>query len=383
MNLNKNAMKKTSFIYCLLILGEFIFLTACNNAEYDTAKNAVYISEATNSNLSKVTVDDMGGKTTVTVRLADVCDKDVKVKVGVASDQELAAFNKKNGTEYAALPTSNFVLSEQDLIIKQGKVTAPTVEVAVKPLTEEQINSGIKYIIPLTITSADETILANAKSVFYAVDQVIVTKAPCMKSGTSIMAELPGANIKTVPWTLEYRIWVETLYSTNTAQTVSWWGAGPATEIYFRWGDANVPGNLIMTKTQNGQFISTKAAKSGQWYHHAWVHDGKTVKLYINGVYDTQMDSPGKVSEMDNEFSIGTGRCSYMYSEWRFWSVARTAKQISENMFSVNPQSEGLEVYLKMNEGQGNIIHDFAGKHTINAKATLDLEWRTIRSDEQ
>lgn len=371
---------------CLgLFFGEIILLSACHNAEYDSLENAVYISETQDGNLKKVTIDDNGGKATLTVRVASAYDEDVKIKIGTVSEEELAEFNKKNGTSYVALPVENYILSEQELTIKQGKITAPTVEIAIKPLAEAQIGSGDKYVLPLSIISANKDILRSSKSIFYSIDQVIVTTAPYMKKGTTIKVDLPDANIETLTWTLEYRIWVEKLYNTGNdqAQTVSYWGAGPATEIYFRWGDANVTGDLIMTKTQGGQFISTKHAKSGQWYHHAWVHDGKTVKLYINGEYDTQMDSPGKMSKLSNEMSIDTGKESYMYSEWRFWTVARTAKQIKENMFSVNSKSEGLEVYFKMNEGKGKVINDHVGKYTINAEANKDIEWRTIRSDQQ
>lgn len=375
-------MKKVSTYIALALWGS-CFLTACNDAEYDSTKNSVYVAEAQEGNLKKITVDENGGKATVTVRSAAFYDKDVKVKIGPASEQELAEFNKKNGTAYIALSANNYKLSENEVIIKKGQVTAPTIEVAIDPLTKEQIESGDKYVVPLSIVSADESVLGSSKSMFYAIDQVIITTAPYLKSGNGISIKMPGAGIKTLAWTLEYRIWVETLFTTNTAQGVSWWGAGPATEIYFRWGDANVPGNLIMTKTQGGQFISTKPAKSGQWYHHAWVHDGKTVKLYINGEYDAQMDSPGKMSELDDETTLGTGSQPYMYSEWRFWSVARTQKQIKENMFSVNPQSNGLEIYLKLNEGTGKTFKEYVGKYKASAEANKDFEWRTIRSDQQ
>ena len=36
-------------------------------------------------------------------------------------------------------------------------------------------------------------------------------------------------------------------------------------------------------------------------------------------------------------------------SEARFWTVARTQQQIQENMLTVDPKSEGLEVYYKLN----------------------------------
>lgn len=372
---------KTRLFYISLALWSLCLLIGCNDSEYSAIGNAVYISEAKDGNLKKVTISDTGGKATVTVRSAAFYNKDVIAQIGSASEEDLIAFNKKNGTAYVALPASNYTLSDSEITIKKGQVTAPMVEVAIKPLTAEQINSGDKYVLALSILSAGESVLENSKNIFYAIDQVIVTSAPYLKNGGDINVTLDNANIKTMAWTMEYRVCAEKLYTTNTAQGAFWWGSGASECIYLRWGDAAVPGNLIMIKTQGGQFISTKPAKSGQWYHHAWVHDGKTVKLYINGEYDTQMDSPGKMSEFENTFMLQGNK--FMYSEYRLWSKARTQKQIKENMFSVNPQSEGLEVYLKLNDGTGKSFKESTGKYGTDASATEDIEWRTIRSDQQ
>lgn len=363
-----------------LALGGLFYLSSCQNAAYDVIENGVYISEAENGNLKKVTVDNTGGKATVTLRAAAASVNDTHISIGRASNEELAAFNKRNGTSYVALPEGNYSISNTDVTLAGGKITAPSVEVSIKPLTEEQINSGDKYILPISILSADGTIQETAKTMFYSIDQVIITQAPYLKSGNiSVKME---KQIKTLPWTLEYRVWVKSL-NPRAAMSVESWGAGPASEIYIRWGDANVDGRLIMMKTQSGQFISTKQAKSGQWYHHAWVHDGKTVKLYINGELDAQMDSPGKISELAKEMGLYTGYIGSMFSEFRFWSVARTQKQIKENMFSVNPTSDGLELYLKLNEGTGKAFKEYAGKNGVTATATGEVEWNQIRSDQQ
>ncbi len=373
---------KINKIFTVFFLVSLIGVEGCDNAKYEVIDNGVYISEAAKSNINKITVDDKGGLSTITVRTASFCDNDVHIDLGKATANELAEFNQHNGTAYKILPDTCFSLSANKVVIPKGNISAPTVEVKVKPLGNELIESGDKYVLPVTIESADENIHKPAKTMFYTIDQVIITSAPYLK-GRSINVAL-DKKITTLPWTLEYRIWVKELYASNYAQGVSFWGAGPATEIYFRWGDANVPGNLIMTKTQGGQFISTKPAKGGQWYHHAWVHDGKTVKLYINGEFDTQMDSPGKISELEEKFGLYSGQTAFMWSEWRFWSVARTQKQIKENMFSVNPATEGLEIYFKFNEGKGKTFKDYAGKHNITAVADGDIEWKAgIRSDEQ
>ena len=374
--MKRNILSKLIMLVCV-----FSFV-ACENATYSVIENGIYISEAENSNINKITVDDNGGVATITVRSGSFYDKDVHVNLGKATQDELTMFNLHNGTAYKMLPDTCFSLSSTEVIVAKGMVSAPTVKVKVKPLGSKMIESGDKYVLPISIVSSDESVHKPAKTMFYTIDQVIITSAPYLK-GREINIEM-DKKITTLPWTLEYRIWVENLYSNNYAQSVSYWGAGSATEIYFRWGDANVPGNLIMIKTQGGQFVSTKPAKSGQWYHHAWVHDGKTVKLYINGEFDTQMDSPGKISELEQTLGLSCGKTAYMWSEWRFWSVARSQKQIKENMFSVNPATEGLEVYLKLNEGHGKTFKDYAGKHNVKAEANGDIVWKSgIRSDEQ
>ena len=355
-------------------------------ADYSTVKNAIYISEAEDTNIKNIQLDEKGGVTFLTVRSASFYDDNVSVKIGAATVSEIDDFNKRNGTSYITLPEDNYTLSETDLVIEKGNVRAPLITINLKPLTKEQIDSGDKFVLPLSIISSDEETLKNAKCIFYILDQIIITSVPKIKSGNDIKVSYPEANIKTLKWTLEYRVNSAFLPSSSTAQGLLYLGAGPATEIYLRFGDADVPGNRIMMKTQGAQFISNKDLKPNTWYHMAWVHDGKTVKSYINGEFDAQMDSPGHISELNNDMSIFSGtREQYMGSEFRFWTVARTQKQIKDNMFSVNPKTEGLAIYLKLNEGVGDDFKDSAEKYKVTAHSSRSgIEWLDgVRSDEQ
>ena len=54
-------------------------------------------------------------------------------------------------------------------------------------------------------------------------------------------------------------------------------------------------------------------------------------------------------------------------SEVRLWSVARTRNQLQQNMLTVDPKSEGLELYYKFNGSEvqeGRTIKDATGKIT-------------------
>ena len=58
----------------------------------------------------------------------------------------------------------------------------------------------------------------------------------------------------------------------------------------------------------------------------------------------------------------------------RVWSVARTADEIWENMYDVDPHTTGLIGYWKFDEGQGNVIRDWTGNGN-DGVAENDLEW--------
>lgn len=133
--------------------------------------------------------------------------------------------------------------------------------------------------------------------------------------------------------------------------------------LIFRIGDLALPGghNDWIQIAGNKQYHSTQTFEKGKWYHVAFTYDqptGKTV-IYINGIKaaESSWDAPGFVLANDVGFNIGKvagfmwgERPFYGYmSEVRMWSTARTENQIKQNMLTVDPKSEGLDFYYKLN----------------------------------
>jgi hypothetical protein len=376
----KKIITKMSILLCgIFIITSF---AACNDAEYSVKKDVVFLSEAQNSNSKKIILDDKGGSASASIRISGIASKDIKATLGTDAEV-LNAFNKRNGTSYELLSPEYYSFSDTQTIIKAGTTSAPSINLTIEPLPEKLANSGKKFAIPVTIKEAEgNELLSAAKSMVYILDQVIITNAPIMTNHTTLKVTSNGDVINTTNWTVEYSLNSSYLPTSTTAQGLLFIGAGSGVEIYFRLGDAAVPGNLIMIKTQGSQFISTVELQKDTWYHFAWVHDGKTVKLYVNGKFDTQMDSPGKESQINTEFTFESPRQSFMWSEFRLWSVARSEKQIQENRYACDPAAEGLEIYLKMNEGQGRSVIDYANKHGISGEFSTDINWKIgIRSD--
>ena len=62
------------------------------------------------------------------------------------------------------------------------------------------------------------------------------------------------------------------------------------TEIYIRFGDANVDYDKLQIKTYGSQFNSNTAFEPETWYHLAFVCGNGKCIMYINGQEDASMD---------------------------------------------------------------------------------------------
>ncbi|MFA6832638.1 MAG: DUF1735 and LamG domain-containing protein [Bacteroidaceae bacterium] len=383
----KNKIQKISM---WLMSAAFIFgMVSCNDAEYTTMSNAAYLSEAQTLSFKKVTVDDKGGKTTITVRTAAPVDADTKLEI-VYDVQAVENFNKRNGTNYLPLPEDSYELGETEVTILKGKVSASMVNVKLAPFSDEMMESGSKYALPLSVkvVTGDIPLLDNAKSVVYILDQVIITSVPIMNRSNNFVIKKPIDELILDAWTIEFRLNISMLGTeigqmNNQAIFGSW---GPDSEIFFRFGDAPIKGNIFQVKTMGSQLNSIYEFNPKQWYHIAIVNDGTKVKLYVDGNLDSSMDSPGKQTVLNGDLGFGNNnylKADVMLSEFRLWNVARTQAQLQNNMFAVSPKSPDLTFYFKFNEGEGNDFTDATG-HGYIGSSKGNTQWvHGIRSDQK
>ena len=261
-------------------------------------------------------------------------------------------------------------------------------EVNINPLTDEQSTSGDKYAIPVTVEPVSSAVssVSSISSYILLLDQVIITSVPVLDSSNKVTpnpAMRQDYNLN--EWSLEFRINMSSFDVNNQAII----GMYPD-EIYVRFGDAGKDYNMLQIKTQSSQIDSNTRFDVNKWYHIAIVGEPSSLKLYVNGTLDCTLALSGSASwniAKDNITLIGSGATYFwadcMLSEFRFWTKAISQSQIQNNMFAINPQTEGLEAYWKMNEGEGNEFEDFTG-HGNNLKADGTVRWKDgIRSDEQ
>ncbi|MEF9922775.1 MAG: DUF1735 and LamG domain-containing protein [Bacteroides sp.] len=347
----------TNFYKVLALAG---LLVSCD-APYTPIANNVYFAEAQNVDFKKITVAENGASTSLFVRMAAVQQKEVEVSIAV-DKVVLDNYNRKNGTNYLLLPDTLYSLEATTTKIKQGEVSSNPVNVAIKAL-DKRLEVSEKYAIPLKINSAKGAELLEASSsIVLLIDKVIATNVLFMKAGARINYALTDENqglSDLEQYTIEFLTYSES-YGKNK-HILSFGAPTGKVGLFARFGEFDHPYDEIQIKPGGAPIYGPSRFEPKRWYHVALTYDGSLVKLYQNGKLDVSSDSPTLGEKHTWRTIMFTTGNAGSLSEIRIWKVARTQTQISENMYAVNPKSEGLELYWKLDEGEGTIVKDYTG----------------------
>lgn len=177
--------------------------------------------------------------------------------------------------------------------------------------------------------------------------------------------------------------WVGTLFGIEGRFLIR---HGDNMDNYKQW-------ELVCGLTSNGEFKlrSSKDLPGGEWTHIAVVLDGTNATLYQDGenvgtsalddkIYDVDLTAAFDGWEQPQSFHLGRSYnnardfCGNM-SEVRVWNRALTQDEIKakDHFYTVDPSSEGLVAYWKMNEGSGTTFKDYTSNGNDMTCYVLDL----------
>ncbi len=386
-------MKSIKYMFGCALLWGSLSLISCDNADSPALNDAVYLVESENGVENLLIDDETGNIGSVTVKKASPASEDVKVTLQV-SKADVDEYNSQNGTNYEILPEGSYEILTPEVTIKAGEVSSERAEVKILPLSEEMKNSGKKYILPIAIASTSNPnlqILNNRKSAYYGCTFVLISKAVVVPQPVAIDCHM-RQEYNLPEWTLEMRIKTSICRAGINNQAfcniISDKGPGSG-YIYGRFEGAN----LLLAVNQKGcNFQIEGGPKPNTWYHLAVVYRASsgTVECYLNGVLNntvqaSQFEKVCNFSANKFKLALTNKRGTFTMHEVRWWTKAISASQIKNNMFNIDPQSDGLEAYWKMNEGEGAILHDATG-HGNDAELTPQdqlgkVKWETVRSD--
>ncbi|WP_073348197.1 DUF1735 and LamG domain-containing protein [Bacteroides congonensis] len=351
--------------YLLLTIFWVGILSACTNVE--TFKDVLYFTGTEDSPAVKYTID---GPAEIGVTVSASCQvtSDQIIRVRVDQDK-LEGYNALYGKKYKMVPTKDYMLSNDEIVLKAGENISE--QLIFSLLRASNFEEGVTYCVPLTITdvTGGMPVLDSSRTVYLVLNQVMVVNAANLSRTNMQLPFESDPSLAAVPQvTMEARVKVNKFASSSPfISTVM----GVEEEFLLRFGDTTIKPNQIQLAGGGFPVTGKTEFEVDKWYHLAVVFDGSTIKLYVNGELDGQVDAPrGPVILCGNtdkrRFCIGSSVNSrYLdgsISEVRVWKRALTQNEIQNNMCYISPDYyQDMVAYWRFNEGGGAVIKDWTG----------------------
>ena len=364
--------KNILFAVALTVLS----LSSCQQ-KYSVIDNMVYLKDAEKTASKKLTINDEGAETILVSRLGQKTDVDVNVEYAI-DPSFVDEYNRVNGTDYLALPEEYCSFSENMATIKAGEINSVPVTLSIKPL-DNKIEPSKKYAVPVSIVNSEgvET-MKSSSSMVIILDQIITTsvlnlsKAKIGLTGNPLVGSYQT-------WTIEWLFNKYNLGKNNTNWNLK--GADNKALVYTRTGDVGHPAGEFMIKVGTDQVRMESLLETNKWYHMAVVYDGSSFKFYLNGELQLTKAAACAGQTFDIAYiDFGNVKEAYNFngyvSELRLWSVPRSQTEVQNNMYVVSPDSKGLEIYWKCNDGSGTTIHDYSGNERHGTLSSAET-WMT------
>ena len=357
-------MNKHIFNY-LILGGMALLMGACNDSESDLLEPKVYF-ESKEYNLPMEDVNDML-TFSLTSRLSTKTSSEVDVSYAIADPSVVEEYNAKYGTAYEMFDVSHVKLSSTISSIPSGELYADDVAMELSGL--ETLKEGKAYVVPVQVQSTSVPSLPGTDIAFFLLSKPIkITKVGAFNYDW-ISIKFPVGTFFS-SFTYEALIYVTSFGNNNTIM-------GTEGIMIFRIGDAPGVNKDYLEAAGTQKYNVTKPLQTNRWYHVALTYDQPTGKtgIYVNGEkwagsdwgidgFDPNADVGFNIGMLPG-FQWGTRPLSGKMSEIRVWSVARTENQLKLNMLGVDPESEGLSLYYKLDGSEtqeSGVIKDATGR---------------------
>lgn len=368
-----------TLLFSAVVAGVGIF-AACDDAEYSVLDTHAYIDEALGGTSSKVTVQATGETTTtINIHMSNAASADSHYKL-VVDPSVLEEYNKQNGTSYITIPEGQYKLPD-DILIKSGEYNAEETTITLEAFSEEMVNSGEAYALPVRLVSKDGNypVMPNTGAYIILAENIIQFSAPQFFGGAKLSSPEYASDPKSYSqYTVEARFQISNTANRNRAVFTTSDGEPNGGSLLLRFEDPQSanndhPAHSLVQIQLNGSYVNpTNHFETNKWQHIAVTFDGTTYRIYVNGIDSGKLEGGkpclkfkgiGWFTDGDGNQSGWWNGCKILVSQIRIWSVARNAAQIQNSMTQVSPKSTGLEAYWRMDKGTTETRSD--GTYTV------------------
>lgn len=366
----------------ILLATAALAAAACQESmEY---KDVVYFTGTENTAVTSMYVE---GPTALGLTVTSSAKLGAEMTVGVQVVPEaLEAFNMAQGTAYKMLPDGSYKLGGTTFTIEAGKSVSLPVNFEI--LSMDDFEDGVIYCAPirLTETSNGMEVLEASRITYIVINQIITTQGPDFGqtdyiSVPTMMNNAMFADMGTC--TMEIRVKMDAFYAASANPGIAS-VIGVEENFLLRFGDISCDKNQLQYAGRGASVTSSSHFNTGTWYHIAVVDNGSTLTLYVDGNVEGTVDSSGKSAInlgdtwMDG-FHIGyseRGRLmDGVVSEARVWNRALSPIELVNNQCYVDPSSEGLVCYWRLDGLVDGVFQDLTGNGNPGVPSTQNINW--------
>ena len=384
------------FLRYIPVLAMALAMTACQSNDEENFANKGFINASSMVSETIVKGNVATQEKTLNITLARPAETDInatmEVNASLLDTYVKAYYADPELTKL--LPSECYETENNKVTINKGSVKSDDAKFLFKDLGT--LNRDYVYVLPVTVHTSDISLLASASNYYF------VFRAGALINVVTDMSK----NYLTVKWADDWRnvvsdmsqITIEALiYPREFGKLIST-VMGIEGQFLMRIGDAGYPDNQIQIATSRGNFpdaSSDKGLDTKKWQHVALTYNAETSEyvIYVNGkVQSSGTKYLGNINILgngsDRDFLIGK---SYDDNRWfegnmsevRVWNVVRTQKEIQDNIYTVDPQTEGLVGYWKMDDNTttGKVV-DATG-HGNDAIANSTLSFHNVSLPEK
>lgn len=370
---------KRILLFCLLGLS-LAGTAGCDDAENSALSNLLYLAEAEKSDAygCNTSIIRSGHQIYVTARMSSKLDHPVTVDVDV-DEALIDRHNAEFDETLQLLPESNWTFLDDEGSPVQGRhceITIPAGQSSASvPIRLTAVAAGDlnQYALPLTISGCSEAIpvFSQQKNVLYTFQQDFEIPVFIIKGSHDIVwrwanNDFPATNT----WTVEFHFTLNRMTNDQAYGNEMAWINGNPSSLYLRpYAHSDAMDIHLHGSFDAGGFSVEKGLWSdpvndGRWHHFAYVCNNDKVTSYLDGVEMASVVNPlwQEPTKFDGfNFASPHHPSPIGFSEYRIWTVARSAGDIERYKYSVNPKAKGLFAYYKLNEGEGHVFHDATG----------------------
>ena len=363
--------------YGVLALSAAVALASCQTEKEALEKhhftNKLYINTQTVS--EELLVKAGSGDMVRTLNIATALQVEEDLTGVLVADTSLVEQyrNEYIMPEAVALPLSCCTIDNPEVVILKGSNASAPATITITNLGN--LNRNLVYVMPVALKNVtDINVIASKTVVYYVFKGAALINVVC-----NFTNNRAGAQTWKTPekFTNMTQFTAECLVRQNVAGKLISTLLGTEGGYLLRIGDAGVPDTQLQIACSTNHTNSNMTFTLGKWTHVACVFDKGYTTVYFDGRKVLDNAYSGRSSVTWGAYGSDKGEVngryfwlSYSYAsdryldgemaEVRIWNRCLSEEEINSDthFYTVDPASEGLAAYWKLDEGAGTILKD-------------------------